>query len=264
MARAPAETLAGASSAVAARSGIKAGVLGRRSQTFYTDESLNRHEDRSTLARVLGVPAARIAQVQQVHGTEVVWPEEVDPRLAHSTGHTAARVTSQTDSTPENAQPGPPLLPAEGDALFTSQTNLVLCIRTADCVPIFLWHKSQPLVGIIHAGWRGLAAGIIPRTLAALPCRSSDLQAWIGPAISVQAYEVGQQTAAHFPGAVDTGGRFFVDLAAHATAQLQSSGVLVECSNQCTFSDNEQYYSHRRGDPQRNLNYIMLENPKSH
>lgn len=164
---------------------------------------------------------------------------------------------------------------AEGDALYTAEREVLLVVRTADCLPVFFIMRDadyEPFaVGLIHAGWRGLADGVIEATLRkaceayGAPAR---LEVRIGPAIGGKVYEVGPEVAERFPIITPRPGRvdkFWLDLAANAEARLiawQNAGrIPVDILGDlraCTYTDNTSYFSHRRGDPQRNLNCIIL------
>ncbi len=76
-------------------------------------------------------------------------------------------------------------LTPEGDAVFSRQREAVCAIMVADCLPVFLCDKTGTTVGIVHAGWRGLSAGIIEQTLAAMQVDPSQVMAWLGPALDL-------------------------------------------------------------------------------
>lgn len=170
-------------------------------------------------AGAVGLPGASVAYASQVHGSTVL--------RAVAGG-----------------------LVGEGDALITDQPGLLLAIRVADCVPILV--AGAGAVAAIHAGWRGLAAGIIPAALAALgPGRWT---AAVGPRICVKCYEVGEEVvdgiAPHAPEEVyvrrDLGARPHVDVGAAAAHQLQAGGVteieVLDCCTRCS----PDHWSHRQ------------------
>lgn len=142
----------------------------------------------------------------------------------------------------------------QADAIWTDKAEQVLTILTADCLPILLCDAKGQWVAAIHAGWRGLAAGIIPRCLKHLPLMNTEVLAWLGPGISAEAYEVDAdvRTAfvaqnAEFESAFyDNGERWQADLYAIARHQLSTAGVQVSGGDYCTFSDPELFYSYRR------------------
>jgi hypothetical protein len=142
----------------------------------------------------------------------------------------------------------------EGDALVTDGSGLVLAVVTADCVPVLL---AGPLgderIAAVHAGWRGIASGVIPATLSALG-NPTGWTAWIGPAIGPYCYEVGEDVAeqiaaASTPEAVvpRPGGRPHLDLLRAATHQLRAAGVSdVTALTLCTRCETEKLSSYRR------------------
>jgi len=138
----------------------------------------------------------------------------------------------------------------EADAVWTDQPGQVCAVMVADCVPILLAAKDGSCVAAIHAGWRGLAAGVIERTVHSLPVPSAWLKACIGPSIGVSAYEVGpevieQLRSAGFHPVVNS---THLDLSASAQAQLARVGVtaLTTLPNTCTFAAPADFYSHRK------------------
>lgn len=177
-----------------------------------------------------GLPAAP-RWMRQVHGTRVVeWT--ADP---------------------------PPAEPVEADACFTRAPGVVCAVMTADCLPVFLCDGEGSTVGLAHAGWRGLAAGILEETVASMrrgAPASRRWLAWLGPAIGPDAFEVGEDVrqvfvaqearAASFfrPGRA---GKWFADLYALARLRLAAAGVeSVHGGGFCTVSDETRFYSHRR------------------
>jgi YfiH family protein len=163
-----------------------------------------------------------------------------------------------------------PIPVGAADACFTRSLSRVCAILTADCLPILFAADSGDLVAAAHAGWRGLAGGVIEATLAALPVGPSKLMAWLGPAIGAQHFEVGAEVRETLlkadPGAEGTfvpnaHGRYMGDLAALARRRLTAAGVpRVYGGDRCTFADRERYFSHRRdGVTGRQATLIWLE-----
>lgn len=153
--------------------------------------------------------------------------------------------------------PGPG--PVRADAAVTSQPGQVLAVLTADCLPVFFADTRGECVGVAHAGWRGLAAGVLEQTVAAMRARVGDrlLVAWIGPGIGPRAYEVGEEVreafcgndpAAHLGFTRATGaGKWMADLPALAARRLARLGIdQVQASGDCTLARPDLYYSHRR------------------
>lgn len=143
----------------------------------------------------------------------------------------------------------------EADAAVTRQPGRVLAILSADCMPVFLCSDDGTAVGLAHAGWRGLAGGIIEATIARLAVPPASLIAWLGPAIGARSYEVGDEVRAGFV-QVDAGdagafaatrpGHWLCDLYALARSRLARAGVArVAGGGFDTFSD-ARFYSYRR------------------
>lgn len=146
----------------------------------------------------------------------------------------------------------------EGDALVTDHPGLALSVVTADCVPVLLacCHPGGPIAAV-HAGWRGIAAEIVPRALEWLEVPGSTLVAWIGPAIGACCYEVGSEVAERVArvstgDAVRTGrasarGNPHLDLREAVRSQLVSAGVGdVRGVDRCTRCHPEELWSYRR------------------
>jgi YfiH family protein len=140
------------------------------------------------------------------------------------------------------------------DAMWTDQPGVALAIQTADCVPVLFVHRQGALVAAAHAGWRGLLGGVLQALVTSLPVAPTDLQAWIGPCISVGHFEVGADVWAvvqdQCPQAVllharDPAKRM-VDLLRLTQWCLQSCGVeQIAAVQRCTYAD-PAFYSHRQ------------------
>jgi polyphenol oxidase len=161
-----------------------------------------------------------------------------------------------------------PLGPA--DACFARQTRRVCAILTADCLPILLAADTGNLVGAAHAGWRGLAGGVIETLVGALPAPPERLMAWLGPAIGSKHFEVGAEVREALlrddPGASSSfmpnaRGRFLADLGQLARRRLAALGVeRIYGGGHCTFAEADRYFSHRRdGTTGRQATLIWLE-----
>ena len=145
---------------------------------------------------------------------------------------------------------------AEADAVWTGTSATVCAILTADCLPVLFCDRAGTRVAAAHAGWRGLAAGVLESTVAALGRPASDLLAWLGPAIGQAAFEVGPEVRAaflaHDPGAAaafEPGkrDRWHADLHALARRRLAALGLRdVYGGGWCTWSDAGRFYSFRR------------------
>ncbi len=142
------------------------------------------------------------------------------------------------------------------DGAYTDCVGVVLAVLTADCLPVFLCDRAGARVALLHAGWRGLAAGILEAGVHALAVPGSELLAWLGPAIGPQSYQVGEevrsafvaqdaQAAAAFQH--DGEGRYRIDLYALARRRLHALGVHAVFGGQyCTFLEQDRFYSYRR------------------
>jgi YfiH family protein len=145
---------------------------------------------------------------------------------------------------------------ATADALFARQARRVCVVQVADCLPVLLAARDGSCVAAVHAGWRGLAAGVLEATLARLATRPAQLMAWLGPAIGVQHFEVGSEVRDAFiardPGATDAfianpRGRWQCDLAGLARRRLGAAGITAVFGGQwCTYADPLRFFSYRR------------------
>ena len=184
-------------------------------------------ENRRRLVAAAGLPAEP-HWLKQVHGKRVV--DASDP----------------TDS------------PPEADAAIARRTGIVCAVLTADCLPVIFCDRFGSRIGVAHAGWRGLAAGVIEATLAAMPQTSADMLAWFGPAIGPCCYEVGAEVREAFVTAQgddaeryfilgQARGKFHADLYGLAALRLHRAGIKsITGGDQCTACDAHNYFSHRR------------------
>jgi purine-nucleoside/S-methyl-5'-thioadenosine phosphorylase / adenosine deaminase len=142
------------------------------------------------------------------------------------------------------------------DAAVARGADTVCAVLAADCMPVLFTDRAGSVVAAAHAGWRGLAGGVLEATLSALRVRASEVLVWLGPAIGPQAFEVGAEVLeahrATDPGA-DTcftslrPGKWLADLYALARRRLARAGVgAVHGGGRCTFSESALFHSHRR------------------
>jgi polyphenol oxidase len=215
--------------------GVRAFVTTRAAGSFGLPEQ---GEDAEALGRWHGLQGAlaalgapRLASARQVHGTRV---------LAHGEGWEGWLRVEGADGH---------LLTAAGGAAIT----------VADCVPVFLAHPSG-MVGVVHAGWRGVAGGILAeavRVFAARGLPAGELLVHLGPAICGRCYEVGRDVYERLTGWTTTRARQ-VDLRALLAEQAKQSGVRHwSASGDCTRCDNDRYFSHRAGDTGRQVAVIV-------
>ena len=151
---------------------------------------------------------------------------------------------------------GPFEEPPEADASIKGSDPFLCVVRTADCLPVLFCARDGSRFGAAHAGWRGLAAGVLEATVAALGVPAGSVLAWLGPAIGAHAYEVDAAVRDAFVGA-DPGaatafvatrpGHWRADLYALARRRLARVGVdAVYGGGLCTASDSARFYSYRR------------------
>lgn len=189
------------------------------------DEPQHVAANRLALIDALGLPQSP-RWLRQVHGTNVV-------RLSAS---------------PEPVEP-------EADAAVTSEPGVVLAILTADCLPVLFASRDGIHIGAAHAGWRGLAAGVLEATVTAMGVPTSEIIAWLGPAIAAESYEVGEEvrdTFVNHDSAAASAfqptrpGHWFCDLSALASQRLRACGIEhIHGGGFNTFTD-ERFYSYRR------------------
>lgn len=159
------------------------------------------------------------------------------------------------------ATAGEQQLPA-ADACFTRDAGIACAVMTADCLPILLCDRHGDQIAAVHAGWRGLVAGVIENTIASFDARS-ELMAWLGPAISQPHFEVGvevrqkflatataaeqNRTALAFVANADRPGFYFADLYQLARLRLQQLGVNeIYGGNTCSYTNEDRFFSYRR------------------
>jgi len=146
----------------------------------------------------------------------------------------------------------------EADAAVTSTPGVVLAILTADCLPVLFAAKAGGEVGAAHAGWRGLATGVLEATVAQMRTPADQLVAWLGPAAGPQKYEIGVEVYDAFVAQDWSAARAFtstrpnhwnVDLYALARRRLEKVGLRapdIHGGALCTIADPQSFYSHRR------------------
>lgn len=164
--------------------------------------------------------------LEQTHGTNVI------------------RVTTTAQAQPPSA-----------DGSYTKQVGQVLAVLTADCLPLFLASLDGKEIALVHCGWRGVAQGIIANALAQFQTPLNSVCAWLGPAISSSAFEVGADVlqamvvlqASHSQHFIPHQERWLLDLFALVTDELQALGVeQVYRSQLCTVANPQQLFSYRR------------------
>ena len=143
----------------------------------------------------------------------------------------------------------------QADASYTCDPGIVCAILTADCLPVLLCDDDGTTVAAAHAGWRGLAAGVLDRTVRALSARPASLMAYFGPAIGPQAFEVGDEVRSAFiyrrpesqAAFKPRNRKWLADIFMLARFQLLDAGVTrIFGGDLCTFSNGGRFFSHRR------------------
>lgn len=204
------------------------------SQAAYASMNLAMHVGDDTSAvmenrRRLGLPTEPI-WLNQVHGLTVV-----------NAGRALAERSEQD---------------IEADAAYTDQAGVICAVLTADCLPLLLCDRAGRRVAAVHAGWRGLAAGIIDRAVTALQLPGEQLLAWLGPAIGPNAYEVGEEVREAFlrldadartAFRLSRPGHWWMDIYQLARQQLLQRGITeVYGGDHCTWQEADRFYSYRR------------------
>jgi YfiH family protein len=146
--------------------------------------------------------------------------------------------------------------PVEADASLTREAGVVCAVMTADCLPVLFCDRRGTVVAAAHAGWRGLAAGVLERTVVAMGAPPAEILAWLGPAIGPRAFEVGEEVREAFVAddaaavsafVANDRGRWQADLYALAHRRLAACGVsAVYGGGLCTFTDGARFFSFRR------------------
>jgi YfiH family protein len=181
--------------------------------------------NRARLKTLLALPAEP-TWLTQVHGT----------------------VVADLDSQPQGV--------IAADAAVARAPGRVCVVMVADCLPVLFASRDGQRIGAAHAGWRGLASGVLEQTVKALDVPGAELTAWLGPAISQAHFEVGDEVREEFVKSdraansrfkLNARGRWQADLAGLARLRLAAMGVTdVHGGNWCTHGDRERFYSHRR------------------
>lgn len=200
----------------------------------YTDLNLGLHvgDDEAAVQRNREIVSALLPAapcwLDQVHGTDVA---DADARHAKE--------------------------PVCADAAIARSPASVCVVMTADCLPVLLCDTTGSVVAAAHAGWRGLASGVLEAAVGRMACAPASVMAWLGPAIGPSHFEVGDEVRATFVAADAAAARAFVpgkgrgkwmaDLFALARLRLAAAGVTqVSGGALCTYADRERFYSYRR------------------
>ncbi len=162
--------------------------------------------------------------------------------------------------------------PPEADASVKGSDPFLCVVRTADCLPVLMCSKDGGEFAAAHAGWRGLAAGVLENTVDKLKADPGDLLAWLGPAISQPAFEVGDEVRAAFLAVNEQAdvcfeanrrGRWQADLYGLARQRLHRAGIKsIYGGGFCTHTDSDRFFSFRRNsDCGRMTSFVGLKAP---
>lgn len=148
---------------------------------------------------------------------------------------------------------------AEADAVFSREAGNVCAVLTADCLPVLFCDRAGSVVAAAHAGWRGLAAGVLEAAVAAMQVPPGEVMAWMGAAIGPQAFEVGDEVrqafvgrhaeaaSAFVPHPASGAGKWLADIYTLARIRLHHVGVQsIYGGGRCTFTESETFFSYRR------------------
>ena len=211
--------------------GISTKLGGNKQPPFYNnmsfkvgDEEADVRENREKFFGSLGIKPNLLAIPQQVHSDKV-------------------KIINKAGFYPEC------------DGLITQARDVYLIISTADCYSVFMYDKTNKVIGNIHSGWRGTQKKIVSSSIKLMfkefGTRTEDISVFIGPGICARNFEVGGDVAEMFAEkyAVKQNGKYFIDLKQHIVDQLNSLGIenkQIESYNACTFENEDYLHSYRR------------------
>jgi hypothetical protein len=184
------------------------------------------------LSERYGSPKEKIYGLNQVHGVQIFKAEESHP-------------------------------PLTGDGLWTERKDFLLYVKTADCMPLFFWSHTHPLIGILHSGWKGTRDGITQKMIAHIRhiYPSIGLTFFLGPCIRGYEYEVKEDVSTYFEsfksGIMKKEGKIYLGLENVVHEVLNECVIEIDDSNLSTLSHPD-YFSHRDKDTGRNINVIRF------
>ncbi|MDD2850269.1 MAG: peptidoglycan editing factor PgeF [Desulfuromonadaceae bacterium] len=216
------------------------------------DQQANVEGNRSLLARAFGVNQEALVTPRQVHGSDILVIDEANEDYSH-------------------------FLTVEGDAVITNQPHVIIGVCVADCVPILLCDPEKKVIAVVHAGWKGTAAGLAAKAVAGMKsefgCTPAGIQAAIGPCIQKCCYEVDEPVKKAFLlggrtwdacTELKAPGKWQLDLTVANRELLLQAGVpgdAIQVSGQCVCCHSEQFFSYRRDKDEsgRQMGFIMLK-----
>jgi polyphenol oxidase len=169
------------------------------------------------------LPGSRIFCLAQIHSDRIVRAEDIAPGVF-----------------------------PEADSVISMDPTMVLCIRTADCVPLLMWAEDAPLIAAVHAGWKGLAKKIVSKTIDCMHAQGAQhIHVSMGPSIGPCCYAVGAEVLEALETGPDRrlGERSYVDLHRIAALQAKNAGVFPDMIHQvqaCTYCNSDSFFSYRR------------------
>ncbi|PKL16357.1 MAG: peptidoglycan editing factor PgeF [Spirochaetae bacterium HGW-Spirochaetae-5] len=224
-------------------SGFYAGVTGRKINSIDYNGTYSeiRTAEKQILSGITGIESRNIVMLDQVHGSMII----------HVLNHPSSDLLSA----------------GEADGLITAIKGVALVIRTADCVPLFLYDPEKSVLGAVHSGWKGASFNITAKCVKEMVflygSEPADIRAFILPSIGPESYEVNEDVACHFPeNTISVNGKLHVDLWGSVENSLKKEGVRAENifnPRICNRIDHENFFSHRFGDAGRNLNFAFMK-----
>lgn len=223
--------------------GVCAGLTGRKINTtdYSAPDTEIRMSDKKLLSSVTGLDAESVLMLDQVHGDTILHIDKYPQGVRASEGF--------------------------ADGMITALPGLCLVIRTADCVPVFLYDPEKKVLGAVHSGWKGTMLDITGKCISMMhELYGSDpgrLFAFILPSIGPESYEVNRDVADYFPDeTVQINGRLHVDLWSSIEKACARSGLQrgnIFNAKICNRKNTGNFFSHRYGDKGRNLNFIYMK-----
>ena len=236
-------------------SGVQAVLSEKKdgSMKVFLERSEENQENRMLYFARLGIPPERVVSAGLVHGTrvEIITAHNVTDKVRPSI------ISNKGESRREKMKGA--ILP-ETDGLVTKEKNLFLAVTAADCLPVFFYDPIAGVVGIAHAGWRGIIAGVVTQTLEKMSecgATKENISVAIGPHIRGCHFQIQTDILPQFSRyaryVINRDGGIFVDLEGIAREQLRRSGIFearIETHSLCTFCEKERFFSYRRDKPE--------------
>ncbi len=206
------------------------------------------------------LPVDHIFNLKQVHGKEIF-------QIKDKAFYPLSEQNSKTDLRMYDAITHS--TPLEGDGLYAKEKHIALVIRTADCVPVFLYSEKRPLIAVLHSGWKGTVLGITSTFIAKLLSEGiteEELHVFFGPSIAKEHYMVQDDVATHFKNfsedvlQKEIGLGYFLGVKDAIVSRLKKEYPLIKIdSHSEDVFQSKEYFSHRSKDKGRNMNVILLE-----